>query len=124
MRKVTNGVITRFAGDDGQAGFFNISSGTTLATEVTGEGFSNAAFSSSGGVFFGSDALVAEVAPNNTIAFLVNAAGGTGVHGFSGDGGPALKALMTTPGALVTDPDGNLYITDVFNDRIRKVWLH
>jgi hypothetical protein len=36
---------------------------------------------------------------------------GTGVAGFSGDGGPAARAEVAAPGSLVTTPDGTLYFT-------------
>ena len=44
-------------------------------------------------------------------------------QGFSGDGGPAASAMLATPTDLVIGPDGNLYIADTDNDRIRKVDL-
>ncbi len=44
-----------------------------------------------------------------------------GFPGFSGDGGPAIEALLNTPHAVVSDSHGNLFIADSFNDRIRKV---
>ena len=40
---------------------------------------------------------------------------------FSGDGGPANQAGFYGPYALVLDGPGNLYISDVFHNRIRKV---
>ena len=46
---------------------------------------------------------------------------GSGIGGFSGDGGPATQARLGTPRALARDPVGNLYIGDTFNNRIRKV---
>ncbi len=36
---------------------------------------------------------------------------GTGVAGFSGDGGPADRAEVAAPGSIVTTPDGTLYFT-------------
>ena len=41
--------------------------------------------------------------------------------GFSGDGGPAAKALLWHPSALGFDKDGSLYILDARNGRLRKV---
>jgi sugar lactone lactonase YvrE len=41
--------------------------------------------------------------------------------GFSGDGGPATKADISTPSGLVVDPRGNVYIADRSNERVRKV---
>ena len=46
---------------------------------------------------------------------------GTGAQGFFGDGGPATAAALNNPTALATDSSGNLYITDQFNNRIRRV---
>ncbi|MDQ6665120.1 MAG: hypothetical protein M3Z23_12080 [Acidobacteriota bacterium] len=46
---------------------------------------------------------------------------GTGVSGFGGDGGPANLALLSEPRNLAVDGQGNLYILDDLNGRIRKV---
>ncbi len=46
---------------------------------------------------------------------------GTGTAGFSGDGGPAIKAQLNLPAGVAVDKKGNLYIADRSNDRIRKV---
>ena len=46
---------------------------------------------------------------------------GTGVPGFSGDGGPAVEAHLAYPGGVAVDGAGNLYIADTANRRIRKV---
>jgi len=46
---------------------------------------------------------------------------GWGAGGFSGDGGPATAANLSTPVCTIMDPSGNLYISDAMNNRIRKV---
>ena len=46
---------------------------------------------------------------------------GTGVSGFSGDGGPASAAQLSGPAGIFLDATGNLFIADKFNERIRKV---
>lgn len=46
---------------------------------------------------------------------------GTGVTGFFGDGGPALAAQFSEVGQLALDKQGNLYIADTYNRRIRRV---
>jgi sugar lactone lactonase YvrE len=46
---------------------------------------------------------------------------GTGRPGFSGDGGDATRALLAEPSGIAVDPQGNLYIADRGNHRIRRV---
>jgi sugar lactone lactonase YvrE len=46
---------------------------------------------------------------------------GTGTAGFSGDGGPAVKARLRFPFSVVVDAAGNLFIADADNNRVRKV---
>jgi DNA-binding beta-propeller fold protein YncE len=48
---------------------------------------------------------------------------GTGVATFKGDGGPALDAGLSYPFGVVVDGDGNLYVADTFNHRIREILL-
>jgi acetyl esterase/lipase len=45
---------------------------------------------------------------------------GTGVKGFSGDGGPAASAQLNDPHSIATAKSG-MYIADTMNHRIRKV---
>jgi uncharacterized protein (TIGR03437 family) len=56
-------------------------------------------------------------AANGSIA----TAAGKGTDGFSGDGGPAISAELSFPHAVAVDAEGNLYIADTGNSRIRKV---
>ncbi len=57
----------------------------------------------------------------------VNAAGiiqtiaGTGVQGYSGDGGPATEAKMAGPSRLKIGPDGALYVCETRNHVIRRI---
>ncbi len=46
---------------------------------------------------------------------------GTGVAGYSGDGGPGNKAQLTTPNGLALDISDNLYVADSGNSRIREL---
>jgi len=54
---------------------------------------------------------------------MIEAVAGTGVKGYSGDGGPAAAALLTRPFGVAFDLDGNLVISDTFNSRLRRVYL-
>ena len=46
---------------------------------------------------------------------------GTGVVGYSGDGGPASRARLAYPAGISVDQAGNVFIADSWNHRIRRV---
>ena len=46
---------------------------------------------------------------------------GSGVFGFSGDGGPAVEATLASPRGVALDGAGRILIADFFNNRIRQV---
>ena len=52
---------------------------------------------------------------------LITTVAGTGQAGFSGDGGPALQAQLNNPVGVAVDRDGNVYIGDYLNHRVRRV---
>jgi hypothetical protein len=52
---------------------------------------------------------------------LISTVAGTGDPGFSGDGGPAVRAQLSNPRGIALDSSGNIYIADTGNARIRKV---
>ena len=52
---------------------------------------------------------------------MITTIAGTGVAGFSGDGGPANAAQMNQPHSIALDNEGRLYICDIRNHRIRMV---
>ncbi|MBZ5577218.1 MAG: hypothetical protein LAP40_11720 [Acidobacteriia bacterium] len=54
---------------------------------------------------------------------VISTVAGTGVAGFSGDGGPATKAQLRQPHSIVLDRDGSLLICDIGNHRIRRLHL-
>ncbi len=60
---------------------------------------------------------IRKVSPDGTIITVA----GDGNHFFSGDYGPARRASLAYPTDVVTDREGNLYIADRNNNRIRKV---
>jgi uncharacterized protein (TIGR03437 family) len=54
-------------------------------------------------------------------AGVITTFAGTGVAGFSGDGGPAAQAQIASPYGLAADIFGNVYIADLGNARVRRV---
>jgi sugar lactone lactonase YvrE len=52
---------------------------------------------------------------------LVTTIAGTGVAGYSGDGGPAARAQLRQPHSIAFDASGNLLICDIGNNRVRLV---
>jgi hypothetical protein len=46
---------------------------------------------------------------------------GIGSNGYSGDGGPATSAQLNFPNGVAVDTEGNIFIADTRNHRIRKV---
>jgi sugar lactone lactonase YvrE len=109
------GVITTFAGtgrhgysgDGGPATRANLSDPDQLAFDAGGNLY----------VAEPDEGVVRKIDSHGVITTVA----GTGVLGFSGDGGPATKAKLNQPFALAFDPLGNLYIGDHDNGRIRKV---
>ncbi len=51
---------------------------------------------------------------------VISTIAGTGVRGYSGDGGPAASAQLAQPHSIALDRDDNLYICDILNNRIRR----
>ncbi|MBI3663966.1 MAG: hypothetical protein HY234_13070 [Acidobacteria bacterium] len=51
---------------------------------------------------------------------IITTIAGTGVHGFSGDGGPPLSATFWEPSGLLVDAARNVFVCDTNNHRVRK----
>ncbi|WP_461080471.1 NHL domain-containing protein [Spirosoma flavus] len=56
-------------------------------------------------------------------AGIITTVAGNGTQGYSGDGGQPISAQLNYPTGVAVDGEGNLYIADQGNDRIRKVIL-
>jgi uncharacterized protein (TIGR03437 family) len=52
---------------------------------------------------------------------IIGTVAGNGSFGYSGDGGPAVKAQLNGPQGVAVDAAGNLYIADTENNLIREV---
>jgi sugar lactone lactonase YvrE len=57
----------------------------------------------------------------NLTSGIISTAAGTGERGYNGDGIPATEAQLNHPDDIALDSNGNLYIADTSNYRIRKV---
>jgi DNA-binding beta-propeller fold protein YncE len=51
---------------------------------------------------------------------LISTLAGTGMPGFSGDGGPSAQAELKQPHSIVLDGHDNLFICDIQNNRVRR----
>ncbi|MDA2933392.1 IPT/TIG domain-containing protein [Acidobacteria bacterium AH-259-D05] len=108
------GIITTVAGS-GQVGF----SGDGGPATAAALGFPNdVAVDRAGNLFIASGSQVRKV---DAVTGIITSVVGTGKSGFSGDGGPATEAALNTPEMVVVDREGNLFIADRDNHRIRKV---
>ena len=65
-------------------------------------------------IFFGENGRMRRV---DALSGILTTVAGTGVQGYSGDGGPALSAQVAAPSGLSTDAQGNIYFVD--NSRVR-----
>ncbi len=112
----TSGVITTIAGDGASGGPL---SAPGPATSVALDRPSAVVVSSSGDVYVADSSAneVLELSPSGRLSVFA----GTGVAGFSGDGGPATQAELSFPTALALSSNGDLYIADSGNNRIRMV---
>lgn len=52
---------------------------------------------------------------------IITTVAGDGDQGYGGDGGAATSALLDSPAGVAVDLNGNIYIADTHNNRIREV---
>lgn len=57
----------------------------------------------------------------NSTTGIINTIAGTGVAGYSGNGGPVLQAQLNKPSGITMDAAGNLFIADSYNQMIHRV---
>jgi sugar lactone lactonase YvrE len=96
-----------FSGDGGPATKAAFSSPTSLAADSAGNLY----------VADAGNSRVRRIDPMGVVTTVA----GNGEVGSSGDGGPAVNASFDSLAGLAVDPQGNLFIADSGNHRIRKV---
>jgi sugar lactone lactonase YvrE len=116
VRKVTPaGVITTVAGN-GTAGFGGEGQPATIAFL----NFPNSVAVDSSGNLFIADTLNHRVRRVNS-GGLIETVAGDGTPGFGGDNGQGVNAQLQHPAGVSVDANGNVFIADFSNHRIRKL---
>jgi len=123
IRKVdTSGIITTVAG--GGTNPVGIGDGGPATAAILNRP-QGVAVDASGNIYIAEEDghRIRKVDPSGIITTVAgNAVSGyNGVSGYSGDGGPATAATLHSPRGVDVDTQGNLYIADTQNYRIRKI---
>ena len=119
IRKLdTNGIITTVAGSATSIGFSGDGGPATKAKMGPPFGI---AVDSSGNLYIADGGFHGNNRIREVANGIISTIAGTGVAGFSGDGGPATKAQLNQPWGLNVDSAGNLFVADYSNQRIRLI---
>ncbi len=117
IRKIdAAGIITTFAGNtiSGFSGDGGPATAAQLRSPIS------VAADHSGNVYI-ADGLNAVIRKVNAAGIISSIAGILGATGYTGDGGPATAATISQTVEITTDPLGNLFLADVYNNVVRKV---
>jgi uncharacterized protein (TIGR03437 family) len=117
VRKVTpDGIITTVVGSG--RGSYSGDGGPATSAGISPAAL---AFDRAGNLYV-ADGLNNRIRKVDTAGIITTVAGGGLLSGSDiGDGGPALKATLSTPYGVAVDGAGNIYIGDYNNNRVRKV---
>src|SRR5262245_50592328 len=117
IRKITpTGIISTIAGT-GTPGYSG-DGGPALQAQLNSPwGLS---LDKAGNIFF-TDVLNSAVRKIDIATGIITTVAGTGTAGYNGDGIPATQADLNLPRTVIVDSDGNLYIADTQNHRVRLV---
>jgi len=89
----------------------------TVASITNPSGPDGIALDASGNLFVANSGYIFQASTNGTVIRVA----GNGGQGFAGDGGSATSATLYYPNGVAVDANGNLFIADKGNNRIRKV---
>ena len=118
MRKIdTKGIVTTVAGIGEKKGY---SGDGGLATEALLNEPYEVRFDEAGDMYF-VEMMNHVIRKVDMKTGKISTVAGTGKKGFSGDGGIARKAMFNRPHSIQFGPDGDLYVCDIGNHRIRRV---
>lgn len=116
IREVTSdGKISTYLGTPGQYGFAGDGGNRTKALLYLP---TNLAFDGQGNLFVvdGGNNRIRKVT-----AGTVSTVAGSGSTAYTGDGGPATAAQLDQPYGVAVDASGNVFIADMFDNRVREV---
>jgi sugar lactone lactonase YvrE len=114
----SDGIVERYAGT-GSSGFDHPDGDLATKTNLTRP--RGLAFDRDANLLFTETFLFHRIRRiDKTTGIITTIAGGKNA-GFSGDGGPASKALFRDPTDLTFDAAGNVYVLDFGNARVRRI---
>lgn len=118
IRRVSAGIITTVAGN-GVQGF---SGDGGMATSASLNRPTGIVVTPDTGDLFIADNYNHRVRKVSRETGVITTVAGNGMQIFSGDGGAATSASMDSPMGMALDRDGNLYVSDFYNNRVRRIF--
>ncbi len=108
MQTIAGDGTARFGGDGGPAEYARINHPEGIA------------FDSAGNLYI-ADTFNNRIRKISAGDHIISTLAGQTDPGFTGDGGPAVDAMLSSPRGIAVDASGNIYFTDKLNDRLRMI---